>query len=343
MARPETGQAKRIRDAIAKLEPTIRKAFERAITQAAGAVDQRALLAALDAGDIERAVQILRLNQAMLFPFDDAIRAGFIAGGMSVAADLPRGLAGRFAFNGRHIRAEAWAREHVGGLIQGIEADGIETTRRVIREGLEAGRSHKAVAREITGRKVGNRRVGGYLGLTTQQADSVINARSILSDPERIREYFIRDEKTGRMKPRYQLSDRRFDVRVKKAIAEGKALSGPDLDQVIEAHRSKALGYRGKLIAKNEAHTAAAAGREEAFRQVIEDPEVETVTVRWQHNLSKEPREDHKAMDGTVITMGETFDFPDARMKHPHDPAGGAKHSAHCRCIAVYRVRFRRD
>lgn len=343
MARPETGQAKRVRDAIAKLEPTIRKAFERAITQAAGAVDQQALLAALDAGDIERAVQLLRLNQAMLFPLDDAIRAGYLIGGSLAASDMPRVIAGRFAFNGRHVRAEAWVREHVGGLIQGIEQDGIDTTRRVIREGLEAGRSHKAVAREITGRKIGNRRVGGYLGLTTEQADSIINARSMLADPARIAEYFTRDRETGRMKPRYALSDRRFDVRVKKAIAEGRALSGPDLDQAMEAHRAKALGYRGRVIAKTEAHTAQAAGREEAFAQIMEDPEVETVTVRWQHNLSVDPREDHRAMDGKVITLGETFDFPDARMKHPHDPAGGAKHSVHCRCIAIYRTRLRRD
>lgn len=342
MAR-ETAQSRRVREALRKLEPEIRKAFERAIQQAAGSVDQAALLELLESGQVERAVELLRINRAIMFPFDEAIRAGYIAGGTMVVADLPRGLEGRFAFDGRHARAEAWVSEHVGDLIQGIEQESIETTRRVIREGIDAGRSSRAVARDITGRKVGTRRIGGYLGLTSEQTDQVLSARSILSDPEQIRSYFVKDRKTGRMKPRYKLSDRRFDARIKKAIAEGRTLSGKELDDVIEAHKAKALGYRGRVIARNEAHMALAAGREEAYAQILEDPEVETVTVRWQHGLSQEPREEHQAMDGTVIELGETFDFSDASMMHPHDPAGGAKHSIGCRCIAVYRVRFRRD
>jgi hypothetical protein len=343
MARQPTAQTRRVRDAIAKLEPQIRKAFEQAIQQAAGAVDQGALLELLEAGQIERAVELLRINRAMLFPLDEAIRASFIIGGTMVAADLPRGISGRFGFDGRHVRAEAWVREHVGDLIQGIERESIETTRRVIRDGIDAGRSSRVVAREITGKKIGTRRVGGYLGLNSDQTDQVLRARSILSDPEQIRSYFTKDTKTGRMKPRYKLSDRRFDARIKKAIAEGRALSGKDLDDVIESHRSKALGYRGRVIAKDQANSALSAGRDEAYAQMLDNPEVETVTVRWQKSPRENDRPDHQAMDGTVITLGETFNFSAARMKYPHDPAGGAKHNLGCGCIAVYRVRFRRD
>ena len=343
MARQPVAQPRRVREAVAKLEPSIRKAFEQAIQQAAGAVDQRALLELLEAGQIERAVELLRINRAMLFPLDEAIRAGFIIGGTMVAADLPRGISGRFGFDGRHVRAEAWVREHVGDLIQGIERESIETTRRVIREGIEAGRSSGVVAREITGRKVGTRRVGGYLGLNSDQTDQVLRARSILSDPEQIRSYFAKDAKTGRMKPRYKLSDRRFDARIKKAIAEGRALSGKDLDDVIEAHRSKALGYRGRVIAKDQAHTALAEGRMEGYRQMLDRPEVETVTKRWVHGLSENARLDHAAMNGTVIDFNEDFEMADGtRMSQPHDPRGGAKHSLGCKCTCFFRVRFRR-
>lgn len=344
MARRPTAQSRRVREALRKFEPEIRKAFERAIQQAAGSVDEAALLRLLESGQVERAVELLRINRAIMFPFDEAIRTVFIAGGAMAVGDIPKGLAGRFAFDGRHFRAEAWVREHVGGLIQGIEQESIQTTRRIIREGLEAGRSHKAVARDITGRKVGNRRVGGYLGLTSEQTDQVLNARSILSDPDEIRSYFVKDRKTGRMKPRYKLSDRRFDARVKKAIAEGRALSGRELDEVIEAHKAKALGYRGRVIARNEAHTSLAAGREEGFQQMLDNPEVETVTKKWQHGLSAEPRPDHVRLDGTMLSFGEDFVMDDgARMAHPHDPRGGARHSISCRCVCIYRVRFRRD
>jgi hypothetical protein len=49
-------------------------------------------------------------------------------------------------------------------------------------------------------------------------------------------------------------------------------------------------------------------------------------------------------MGGTVIQLGETFNFPDgARMKYPHDPAGGAAHSIGCRCVAIHRVKLPKD
>lgn len=344
MARTPNGQTHRVRAALRTLEPSIRKAFERAIAKAAGSIDFNALVAAIESGNVQRAVEVLRINQALLFPLDDAIRAAYVAGGTMVTEDLTRGLSGRFGFDGRHERAESWMQEHGAELIEGIVRETAEMARKVITEGLAEGVEHRTVARQITGRKVGARRVGGFLGLNSDQTDSVIRARSILSDPDQIRDYFVRDRVTGRMKPRFKLSDRRYDAKVKAAIKEGRALTGKELDTVMEAHRSKALGYRGRVIAKNEAHTALAAGRMEAYQQISEDPEVETVTKKWVHGLSKEPRPDHLRLDGTVIDMDEKFEMDDGTlMDGPHDPAGGARHSIHCRCTAFYRVKMRRD
>ena len=343
MARQPTAQSRRVAAALRNLDPQIRRAFTDAVAKAAGGIDQGELIRLLESGQIDRAIELLRINRAVLFPLGEAIRAGFVAGGSLVAADIPRGLAGSFGFDGRHERAEAWVQRHVGDLIEGIERETLEMSRDVILDGVQTGRSSAAMARDITGRKVGDRRVGGFLGLNSDQTESVMRARGMLSDPDTIRDYFIKDKTTGRMKPRYKLTDRRFDKMIKKAIAEGRGIAGADLDAIMDAHKSKAMGYRGRVIAKNESHSALAAGREEGYRQALENPEVETVTIRWQHNLSQNPREDHVAMDGTVIEMGETFNFIDAAMKYPHDPAGGAAHSIGCRCVGIYRVRMRRD
>lgn len=333
MAR-ENAQHRRVREVLAKMEPEIRKAFVEAMAKVTSAVDRKALIAALNAGNIEQAVDLLRINQALLTPLFEAMRSGFIVGGTLVAADLPKGLSGSFGFNGRHIRAEGWVTQHVGGFIQGIETDTLAMTRTIIREGIENGTSSAKLAREITGRVVGRTRVGGYMGLTSQQTDSIIRGRSDLlsGDPKRMKRYM-------KLKQR----DKRFDAQIKQAIKSGKSIKGSTLDRIMEAHKSKALAYRGKVIARNEAHTSLAAGREEGYQQLLDNPEIESVSVRWQHNLSIEPREDHVAMSGTVIHLGETFDFSDASMKHPHDPAGGPKHSVACRCIAVYRAKRKRD
>ena len=343
MAAKPTRQQHQVAELLRAFEPKIEKAFRDAISKSAGAIDLKKLIAALELGDVEHAVRLFRLEQGVFFPLSDALRSSFMAGGALTGSGLPMGVSASFGFDGRHVRAEAWAARHAGYLITTVLDDIMHMARDVILDGLREGRGSAKVARDLMGRKVGRVRVGGFLGLNGPQTDDVIRARQILSDPKQIRKYFIKDRKTGRMKPRFELSDRRFDRQILKAIREGRGISGDKLDQIIEGHKSKALLHRGKVIAKQEAHTALAAGREEGFQQLLDGGNVESVSVRWQHNLSQEPRDDHVAMSGTVIQFGQTFNFADASMKHPHDPAGGAKHSLGCRCIAVYRVKVAKN
>lgn len=331
----QTAQQRRVREALAKLEPEIRKAWIEALAKTTNALDRKALIRALDARDIERANRVLRINQALLGPLFEAIRSGFIVGGTLVAADLPKGLRGVFGFDGRHYRAEAWVTQHVGGFIQGIADDTMAMTRTVIREGIEAGTSSSKLARQITGRVVGSKRVGGFLGLTTQQANSIMSdqAKLLSGDPKLMREYLTLKQR-----------DKRFDPQIRKSIRDGKSIRGTNLARIIETHKSKALGYRGRLLAKDQSQTALAEGRAEGYRQVLENPEVETVTKKWIHGHSVNPRPDHVGMGGATIGFDEVFVMDDgARVNQPHDPAGGARHSSHCHCSTFYRVNFRRD
>lgn len=330
MARkPTVSQKRQIEKLVADLEPTVRDAFIAAIQSAAGQVSIPDLIAALDAGDIAAAVEVLRLNQALLFPLDDAIRSTYLAGAALAAPIAPKAIAGTFSFDGRNPRAEAWIGQIGARLIQGIVSETLDASRVAMLAGLADGRSTRSIALDITGRldAATGRRIGGILGLTVEQTDWVIRARAELGNPDAMANYLTR-----------KLRDRRFDKIARDAIATGKPVSAADREKMAAAYKDRVLKYRGQVIAKNEVFTAQAAGRDEAMRQIGERADVEKVTVRWQHNLSQNPRPDHVDMDGTVINLGETFDFPDAQMKHPHDPAGGAAHSIGCRCIAVYRV-----
>jgi hypothetical protein len=333
---PNASQQRQIDAILRQMEPRIRDAFLAAIYRARDSIDLAALIAALEAGDIERAVRLFRLDDAALFPLEDAVRAAFVAGGQAVVA--PTGLRGAWGFNGRHLRAEQWIGQHGAALVQGIRDDTMEMARKVITAGLQEGFTPQRVQRDLTGtlNRLTGQREGGFLGLTAQQADSIIAGRAKLAsgEPALMREYLD-----------LKLRDRRNDPAIRKAIAEGRPIRGAELDRIMLAHKNKALKYRGEMIAKNEAFSAQAAGRDEAYRQMLDRPDVVDVTARWQHNLSQEPRPDHVAMSGVTISLrrGETFQFADASMKHPHDPAGGAKHSIGCRCIAVYRVELERD
>ncbi|MDZ7906422.1 MAG: hypothetical protein U5N55_12050 [Cypionkella sp.] len=338
MAGPTRSQRARIDQAIAAMSPRIRKAFEAAIQAHASSIDFTALVRALERQDTFAAVRLLQFPQALLFPLEEELRAGFMAG--AAAADLPRVIGGVFAFNGRHPRAEQIVRELGAALIQGIQEDTLEASRRVISAGMEANTGFRKTALEIVGRRnAAGVRVGGILGLTTQQTDAVINARALLSNPDLMADYFKPDGS-----PRYKLSDRRFDRMIRRAIKEGKRLTAGDIDRIIAAHTSKALKYRGDLIAKNEARSAIAQGQYEAYQQMADDPRIERVEITWSHGLSVEPRLSHVGMNGAKVTLGTPFqipadgDLPAVSMLYPHDPAAPIAHLANCRCVGIFRA-----
>lgn len=333
----KTAQQRRIERLISEQTAPIQRAFTQAMAKASGAIDRAALLRLLQQGDIERAIQLFRIDRGVMFPIERAIQDALIGGGLSVTKDLPKGIAGRFGFDGNHPRAVAFAQGQAAQLVTNVMDDAILNARAVITDGLSTNRSLDAVARDLVGRRIGQRRVGGIIGLTNPQTDRMINIRSMLQDPDRIGEYFNGN------KPRYIESNRKFDKLVRTAIREGKSLSVADVDRVAEAYRSKAGLARAKRVAQHEARVNISAGRDEGYVQLLDNPEVETATVRWQHNKSPKARADHVDVDGTVITVGETFNVGGIPMKYPHDTAGGIENSAGCKCVGIYRVRFRRD
>lgn len=326
-----TAQEREVQRLLAKLEPRVANAFADAIQAARRNVDFAALVEALDRGDLSAAIRALDVPQQVLFPLEEAIRAAYIEGGQMVAMAAPQALLG---FGGSTPAAVEWLRTLSSTRIQGIREDTLEAVRNALVSGREQGMGSRELATMIVGRRVGNRREGGILGLTAQVADSIMAGRAKLAsgDPKLMAEYLD-----------LKLRDRRYDRAIRKAIKEGRAITGRELDTILEAHKSKALAYRGKVIAKSETFSALEAGRREAVRQALENPQVAGATKRWQHNLSQEPRLDH-------ISMGQApareFDAPfvmadGAIMQHAHDPAGGPANNAGCRCITVYRIRMR--
>lgn len=314
---------------LSRLDVEVRKAFEAAIRNQAGRINLVALADALRRGDIAAAQEIAAIKPRDVARIGEVLRNAFFA-----AADLAgrggRGVVGLFQFDGRRPEALAWAEQNSARLITRLTEESRDAVRETITGGLDLNRSAQSVARDIAGRRVGAARVGSIVGLTGPQAASIARARVGLSsgNPAAMRDYL-----------KLALRDRKFDRLVRRAIKEGRPISRADLDRMLEAHKVKALVYRGKVIAQAETFKAAAAGRDQAYRQMLEMDGVTGVTVRWQHNLSAEPRVEHIAMGGTVLPIGQPFVFPDeTAMLHPHDDTAPARHVIGCKCIAVYRV-----
>jgi len=87
-----------------------------------------------------------------------------------------------------------------------------------------------------------------------------------------------------------------------------------------------AITARAAEIATSKTTTAAAYGSTIAARQGG------LKTKRWQVN-SANPRDEHAAMDGETVGIGDLFSNG---MAWPGDPAGGAENNANCKCSCVF-------
>lgn len=340
MARPTrlTREQQRIvRDLIRKHGPEIEAAFLQAVRNARGAMDFPALVRAIEANDLQRALDLLRLDQAALFPLAEAIRSAFIAGGASVT--IPRGVQGAFSFNGRHTRAEQIIAETGARLVTEIGSPGVEPIRALILQAQQEGIGAQKTARRLAGtiNRATGVREGGIMGLDGPRAERSARVREILSDPDQIADYFKGD------KPRFTSTDRRFDAMVRKAIAEGRALPKADVERIAKLHDARLLKARADTIARNEAFRAQAQGRHEAYQQLMDGGLVESIKKRWSHNTFRNPRDDHQALDGKEIDLNETFEMGNgARLSYPHDPSAGPEHTIGCRCVVIHIPQYRR-
>lgn len=328
------GDLRRLEELLLRYDREVRDLFIAAVLSARRAVDIRALIAALEARDIPSAVELLRLNQAFLFPLDALLVQAYAAGGAMIAAGIPAS-AGVLGFDGRAVRAERWAREHVGGMIREIVADQAAMARSVIEAQLAAGRGPRALAVELVGRVTPQGRSGGFIGLTQNQAGYVLNARAQLVALDR--GYFER-----------ALRDRRFDRLVDRAIRDGRPLSAADIDRITGRYRDRLLAHRAETIARTESITALRAGRLEGIQQAAEQGIIDPARVKriWDATLDARTRPDHRAMHGTAVDgLTAPHVLPDgSRMMFPGDSSLGAAAGqiVKCRCYERFQIDFLR-
>jgi hypothetical protein len=317
---------------LAKVEPELVRAFEEAVQTARNAVVLNILEEAIRRGDVEFAVQILARADYFKAPLDQAIVEAFNAGGAYQANLVPKRLpntvprlAARFdLLNDRGIEV---ARRLAGDLVTEITGDQSRMIRTVITEGLSDNRGYQRIARDLVGTKVGNTRLGGVVGLHSNQANAVISARRELEAGEYAK-YLSRSGK---------LRNRNIDRTVAKAMKDGRALTQKEIDRSIRAYADGLLRYRGRTIARTEANKALNAGRRESVEQQIDSGLIreDLVTKVWQATLGRFTRDHHAALHGTSVKWREKFISPltGFAMQGPHDPEAPAADVVNCRCI----------
>lgn len=321
-----------------RLWPEMAQEFERAIYDVRSAVAMRELAAAIEEGNLDRALAAVRMDAGLMSPVAEAITSTLASAGRDMVDGAVRATQ-RFPVGARVIagfevgnpRAAAWAQDRGSNLVAYITEDTRKLIAEVISEAVDAGRNPRDIARDIAGRVQAGRRRGGLVGLTSGQAGWVRNARAELESLDR--GYFGR-----------RLRDRRSDPVVERAIREGKPLTPDEIDHITGRYADRLLADRGETIARTETHAALSAGRQEGLQQLIDDGKVDADAVMriWDATGDSRTRQTHMAAEGQERRLGEPFTVGGALLMHPGDTSLGAPGSEviKCRCYEGIRIDF---
>jgi hypothetical protein len=299
----------------------------------------------LERGDIDGALRALNVEPAAFRLFEEGIREAFIGGGVAATGAMPvlrdpNGARLVTRFDARSPGAERFMRDLAGRNLR-VANDILVAARQHMTQGLVDGRNPRSVALDLAGRinRATGRREGGIIGLTGQQEAYVREVRAILSDPTRVREFFIEDRATKAMRPRYKRTDRRFDKSIVGAIRENRAVPAELIDRITGRLSDSYLLLRGETIARTEAIGALNASHRDAFDQVIASGNVQRNQVRkiWRATRDKRTRDSHRHLDSESIGIDERFSNG---LQYPCDPSGPASEVVNCRCSVDYRIDY---
>lgn len=323
-------------DAIAlRREAAVLAAFEQVIQSIRDQAIISEIARLLNAGNVSAVIDLLQLDQATYEPLEHEILESFRTGGMAGAEQVGKipmaegALVARF--NVRSPAAEAWAASLSSRLVVEIIEAQRETVREVIAQGLQAGKNPRTVALDLVGR-VGadGKRVGGFIGLTGQQAQWVVNAREQLENLDDA--YFNRE-----------LRDTRLDKQIKKYIKEGKKIPANIIDSAVTNMQANAERYRGAVIARTESINALREGQQQSIEQAFERSDVleKEIQREWDSSGDAKTRPAHSRADGQKVAgQNSTFTVDGEKLRYPGDPRGSAKNTIQCRCRVKTRINF---
>ena len=279
------------------------------------------------AGDYEAVANALGIDDMALTPLVEAIRDALKAGGSLE----PIKRAGRVVaqFNIRSPTAERWLERISSELVTEIVQDQRDAIRTILADAVRSGRNPRSAIVDLVGRSTASGRVGGVIGLTSRQAEWVLNARAELENLDS--GYFSR-----------ALRDRRFDPTVRAAIRDNKPLTAAQIERIMLRYKERMLAHRADVIGRTEAHRALEAGRYLTYEQAVLDGKIrhENIKRYWVNSHDGRVRFLHRNVD---MVQGSELPFvlqDGARLMYPGDTSLGAGgvDTINCRCFQRIKV-----
>ncbi len=335
MAHTRAGLVGEIIKSVETLEPGFKTAFLAAVRDTKSSAQLEVVIAAIKNNRMDEVIKALNLTPEFFAPLDDAVRTAFNKGGRDTMQSTkipPQPGVGTLAirFGGTNPRAQLWVQKHSSTLITAIVADQRAAVRTVVEAGIRGGVGPRTTALNIVGRidRSTGRRVGGILGLTSNQAGFVTNARRELESGNKslLKNYLTRRQR-----------DRRFDSIVQRSIKTGAPISAKDTTRMADRYSDKLLKLRGDTIARTESLAAFNAGRQEGLNQLVDSGAVKNEQVRriWRTASDSRVRDTHQALNGEVVGLKQEFSNG---LMFPAAPGGAPEETINCRCIVETKI-----
>lgn len=323
--------------------PEVRRLFIQAMQDIVDDASIAEMEKAIEENDVEKLVQASGFNPVVLNKFIDKIEDIYEKTGNMFVDGWPKlrnslGLI-KAVFNIRNESVENDLKNYSSNFITNITNEMRESVRETLVDGMARGLNPRETALNIVGRMDSktHKRIGGTIGLASNQTRWVNNARKYLENLDE--KYFS-----------LGLRDKRFDSIVRKAIAEDKKLNKETISKLITAYESKALKYRGDAIARTETLQSINRAERAAIEQNIEEGLItsDMVTKYWSNSADERVRRSHVNLGQRYnkqhsIGFDEPFEtITGSRLMYPGDISLGADLSeiVHCRCKCEYHIDF---
>lgn len=323
---------------MAKYGLEVAQAFMGAINDLRSNVELQKVIAALERGDLQGAMDALHLSRAAFAGLEAKITEAFTAGGQGAVTSMPAAVSIGFRFDPGNQRAASWIRQFSGNLITGLVDGERQQARDFLADGMARGAHPRSVALDLVGRisrATGNRE-GGLVGLSAPQRAYVQAARIELAsaDPKLLNNYLGRKRR-----------DRNYDAAVRKALREGKAIPADKARFMVARYTARLTQLRGEVIARTEGLPAIRAAKHEAYQQLVDDGRIADADIErgWHTAGDRRVRDTHEGMSGqTVRGLSLPFQSPSgALLMFPGDSSlgAGAEEIVACRCDESISVR----
>ncbi len=313
-------QAARIEALLSSADARIQRGFLDIVNSIKSDTSLKEIADLIESGRVADAVQRagadlggrLSNETSSIFQISSNNMATFFAGALELNID----------FDITNNRAVRFLRDEKFRMIQGFSSDMTQATRQALVRGTQAGINPRAQARLFR----------EAIGLTPFQERAVENYRSLLQG--------------GNLEAlERELRDRRFDPTVRRAFADGRALSNKEIDRMTTRYRERYLKYRSEVIARTESLRAVHAGQRELIDQAVEAGKVDPtkVTFEWNTRLDDRERKSHRFMDGQIRRLNGENALPfisglGNSLRFPGDPFAPGADTIQCRCVVTTRV-----